>query len=196
MKQFLIELIGTFFLTLAIALTGNPLCYGLIFAGVVYLGAHISGGYCNPAITLALALRGKYKRDHIAYLMLGQVVGALLALFLSARATGQGFALPVDPSRVSMACLSEVLLTFFLCAIVLTVVNQKIKETGGLVIGFTLVALGYIGGMFNPAISLASQILCMFHDAGSADVNSLLVYFLCPLVGGAIAAVAYKNYQD
>ena len=98
MKRFIVELIGTFFLTLAIALTGNPLCYGLIFAAVIYLGAHVSGGYYNPAITLALCLRGKHKKNHLAHLILGQLVGACLALCLAARATGQGFTLPVDPS--------------------------------------------------------------------------------------------------
>jgi len=195
MKRFIVEFIGTFFLTLAIALTGNPLCYGLIFAAVIYLGAHVSGGFYNPAITLALFMQGKCKRDHAIRLMLGQLAGALCALFLSARATGQGFMLPADPSRVSMACLSEILLTFLLCAVVLSVIGQKLKEVGGLVIGFTLIALGYIGGMFNPAISLGSQLLNFLHG-GSCDMNSCLVYFVCPLIGAALSAVLYKHYQD
>ncbi len=195
MKRFLVELIGTFFLTLAIALTGNPLCYGLIFAAVIYLGAHVSGGYYNPAITLALCIRGKHKKDHVARLMLGQLVGAMLALFLSARATGQGFTMPSDPSRVSMMCLSEILLTFLLCALVLSLSAQKLKEVTGLVLGFTLIGLGYIGGMFNPAISLGSYLMTGF-NGGGYDVNGLLVFFVCPLVGGALAAVLYKHYQD
>ena len=195
MKRFLVELIGTFFLTLAIALTGNPLCYGLIFAAVIYLGAHVSGGYYNPAITLALCMRGKHKKVYVARLMLGQLVGAMLALFLSARATGQGFAVSVDPARVSMQCLSELLLTFLLCALVLSLAAQKLKEVTGMVLGFTLIGLGYIGGMFNPAISLGSQLMSVFYGGGF-DVNSLLVYLVCPLVGGALAAVLYKYYQD
>ena len=195
MKRFLIELIGTFFLTLAIALTGNPLCYGLIFAAVNYLGAHISDGYYNPAVTVALCLHGKHKKDHMLHLLFGQLAGAMLALFLSMRATGQGFALPADASRISMACLSEILLTFLLCAVILSINAQKIKEVGGLVIGFTLMGLGYIGGMFNPAISFASQLLNVSQGNGF-DVNSMLVYFICPLIGGALAAITFKHYQE
>lgn len=194
MKRFMIELIGTFFLTLAIALTGNPLCYGLIFAAVIYLGAHMSGGYYNPAITVALAMQGKHKRDHLLHLFFGQIAGAFLALFLSAHVTGQCFALPADPSRIAMACLSEILLTFLLCAVVLSVTTQKLKDDG-MIFGFTLIGLGYIGGLFNPAISFASQLLGVSHGNGF-DVNSLLIYFACPIIGGAFAAIASRHCQD
>lgn len=194
MKRFIIELIGTFFLTLAIALTGNPLCYGLIFAAVLYLGAHMSDGYYNPAITVALAVHGKHKKDHLLHLLFGQIAGALLALFLSAHVTGQGFMLPADPSRIAMACLSEILLTFLLCAVVISVGIQKLKEDG-MIIGFTLIGLGYIGGLFNPAISFASQLLGVSHGNGF-DVNSLLIYFVCPIIGGVLAAIACKRCHE
>lgn len=194
MKRFIVELIGTFFFTLAVSLTGNPLCYGLIFAAVIYFGAHVSGGYFNPAITLALSMRSRQKSDHIARLVLGQIAGALLALFLSARATGQGLTLYVDAARIPMMCLNESLLAFLLCAVVLSVTAQKLKETG-MILGFTLIGLGYIGGMFNPAISFASQFMCLL-NGGSVDVNSLIVYLVCPLIGGLVAAMTYKYYQD
>jgi len=196
MKRFIVELIGTFFLTLAIALTSNPLCFGIMFSAVIYLGAHVSGGYYNPAITLALFLRGKHKVDHLAHLILGQIVGACLALCLAYHSAGQAFTLSADPSNISMSCLTELLLAFLLCALVLSVSAQKLKEAGGLILGFTLMSLGYIGGVVNPAISFASQLLCMFHSGGGLDINSLLVFFVCPLIGGAVAAVGYKHYQD
>jgi len=191
MKHFLGELIGTFFLTLAIALTGNPLCYGLMFAAVIYIAGHTSGGYFNPAITVAFAMLGKYKRDRLSHLLLGQFVGAGVALYLAANATGQYFALPIaDPSQISMVGLCEILLTYLLVSVVLCAA-ARLKEVYGLVAGFTLISLGYIGGLFNPAISLASQLL----SGGGVDVNSLIAFFVCPLIGGVLAALCYKHCQ-
>jgi len=196
MKRFFIELIGTFFLTLALALTGNPLCYGLIFAAVIYLGAHISGGYYNPAISVALYMRGKHKREHLAHAVLGQLAGAMIALYAVAKGAARPFSLNVDPANVPFACLLEILLAFLLCAVVLSLVAQKNKDHLGLIAGFTLMALGYIiPGAFNPAISLGNQILCALHGA-PVDVNALIVYFIAPFVGGGIAALIYDKYQD
>ena len=65
MTKYLVEFIGTFFLVLTIGLAvanaGQlaPLAIGSVLMVMVYAGGHISGAHYNPAVTLAVFLRGK-----------------------------------------------------------------------------------------------------------------------------------------
>jgi aquaporin Z len=68
MKKYLVEFIGTFFLVLAVGMNvigcdpNNflpPLAIGLTLMIMVYAGGHVSGGHYNPAVTLAVWLRGR-----------------------------------------------------------------------------------------------------------------------------------------
>jgi aquaporin Z len=65
MRNYLTEFIGTFFLVLTIGLTvldGTPfapLAIGSSLMIMVYMGGHVSGGHYNPAVSLAVLLRGK-----------------------------------------------------------------------------------------------------------------------------------------
>lgn len=62
MNRYITELIGTFFLVLTIAFTGNPIAIGLVLTALVYMGGHISGAHYNPAVSLAIYLRKKYQQ--------------------------------------------------------------------------------------------------------------------------------------
>ena len=69
MRNYLTEFIGTFFLVLTIGLTvlgGTPLAplaIGASLMVMVYMGGHVSGGHYNPAVSLAVLLRGKMSSD-------------------------------------------------------------------------------------------------------------------------------------
>ena len=72
MNKYLTELIGTFFLVLTIGLTvlsGSslaPLAIGSALMVMVYMGGHISGAHYNPAVSVAVLLRGKMeKKDFV-----------------------------------------------------------------------------------------------------------------------------------
>lgn len=58
MKNYITEFIGTFFLVLAIGLTGNPIAIGTMLMVMVYMGGHITGAHYNPAVSLAMIIRG------------------------------------------------------------------------------------------------------------------------------------------
>ena len=67
MKNYIVEFIGTFFLVLVVGLTAGspgaaafaPVAIGTILMVMVYMGGHISGAHYNPAVTLAVLMRGK-----------------------------------------------------------------------------------------------------------------------------------------
>src|SRR5258708_4994345 len=94
MKKYLVEFIGTFFLVFTVGMTVidpgagalAPIAIGLSLMVMVYAGGPISGGHYNPAVTLAVFLRGKCpKKDVLPYIiaqLLAAVVAAQLVLFL------------------------------------------------------------------------------------------------------------------
>ena len=86
MRNYLTEFIGTFFLVLTIGLTvlgGTPLAplaIGASLMVMVYMGGHVSGGHYNPAVSLAVLLRGKMSSagEFFGY-VISQCAGALVA---------------------------------------------------------------------------------------------------------------------
>ena len=62
----------------------------LVIVGVVYAIGHISGGHINPAVTLSLAVSGKFPWREVPGYMLAQVVGALIGATRHLRHPGQG----------------------------------------------------------------------------------------------------------
>lgn len=67
MIKYVVEFIGTFFLVFTIgpvvidpgAGSLAPLAIGSVLMVMIYAGGHISGGHYNPAVTLAVWLRGR-----------------------------------------------------------------------------------------------------------------------------------------
>src|SRR5215510_5291597 len=90
MKRYLTEFIGTFFLVLTIGMTVidpgigafAPLAIGTALIVMVYAGGHVSGAHYNPAVTLAVWLRGKCHRSQIVGYIAAQIIGATLAAFV------------------------------------------------------------------------------------------------------------------
>lgn len=203
-RKYLVELIGTFFLTFVVALSGNPIAIGAILAAMVYMGGYISGGHYNPAVTLAAMLTGKRLdwKTGLSY-MFFQILGATLAastFFIMAQTTfmpeaGQGLG-------AGVVAASEVLFTMILALVVLHVTtSDTIKENHfyGLAIGLTIMAGGFSvspisGAVFNPAIGLGTLLVDIADIAkNSSQLTSFLSYYLlAPLVGGALAALLFR----
>jgi len=89
MRRYVTELIGTFFLVLTVccvSLTGTPLgalAVGAVLMTMIFAGGHISGAHYNPAVTLAVFLRGRLDVKEVGPYMGAQLVGALAAAGLS-----------------------------------------------------------------------------------------------------------------
>jgi aquaporin Z len=195
MKKYLIEFLGTLFLVLAIGLTKDPLAIGLTLAAMVYIGGHVSGAHYNPAISIAMLIRGKIEfKEFLGYItsqLLGGVVGTLAVLY-----QGNTFLpSPALDSTLKQAYMIEIMLTFVLVSVVLTVATAK-KLKGnfiyGFAIGLTLTGIAFIGApisgaVFNPAVAFGPIIL-----SGWYSPTGIWLYNLGPLAGGILAAIVFK----
>jgi len=75
------ECVGTFLLLTSILFTGNWLIIGLTLAGVIYITGNISGGHMNPAVSVAMYLKGAIDASECVGYSLSQILGAVIALY-------------------------------------------------------------------------------------------------------------------
>jgi aquaporin Z len=204
MKRYLTELIGTFFfvLTICMTLSGQvamaPLAIGCVLMAMVYMGAHVSGGHYNPAVSLAVMLRGKLSAIDFVPYILCQIAGAMGAAYLTFFLTGRTYA-PAPSANVLpfTAILVEGIFTFALCLVVLNVTTSPRTEGNsfhGLAIGgmfmVCLVIAGPIsGGAFNPAAAMGP--ITIQHWLGNGTLDHLGYYIVGPFLGGALAALVF-----
>ena len=85
MRKYLTEFIGTFFLVLTIGCaviggaTPAPLAIAAALMAMIFAGGHVSGAHYNPAVTLAIWLRGRCDTKDVVPYMIAQVLGACAA---------------------------------------------------------------------------------------------------------------------
>ncbi len=202
MRKYITEFIGTFFLVLTIGMVviggkGDfaPLAIGSSLMVMIFAGGHISGGHYNPAVTLAVLLRGKISMIDAILYMIVQISGAVIAsVVVSYLLNDKVPEMAVEMTNTSKGLLAEFLGTFALAYVVLNVATSK--ETSGnsfygLAIGFTVLTMalafgGVSGGAFNPAVAVG---ICMLKLASWATIW----VFLVGCFGGAsIAALIFR----
>ena len=202
MMKYLVELIGTFFLVATVGFTVIEPGAGALAAFaigsalmiMVYAGGHVSGGHYNPAVTLAVWLRGRCPTTDVPGYMIAQVAGGLIAAFLVMFMKDTSKVVASNPDVVR-AVVAELLFTFALCYVVLNVATAKATEGNsyfGLAIGFTVVvgafAVGGIsGGAFNPAVAVGITAM------GLSKLANIWIFLVGNFLGGALAALAFKS---
>jgi aquaporin Z len=198
-RKLLVEFIGTFFLVLTIGTTviGGvdvaPLAIGSVLMVMIFAGGHISGGHFNPAVSLAVFLRGKLPARELGPYWAVQLAGAVLAAFAARYIAGS----PPNPAlepEIGPALLAEALFTFALAWVVLNAATSRDTEGNsfyGLAIGFTVgagaFAVGAVsGGVFNPAVALGVSIM------GLVTWSAIWIYLVSNFAGAALAALAFS----
>jgi aquaporin Z len=201
-RKYAVEALGTFFLVFTVGaavLSGStytPLAAGAVLMAMIYAGGHISGGHYNPAVTMAVLLRGR--------IQIGEAIAYWIAQFAAGVLAGAVSHAVVNPATVrtltlsghafTAAALAELLFTFALCWVVLNVATSRHQSGNGffgLAIGFTVTAGafavgGISGGSFNPAVTLGGA------TGGMFAWSTLWIYFLVELGAGALAGLAFR----
>ena len=190
-----------------IGLTGVSLAFGLTVLTMAYTVGSISGGHFNPAVSLGLAIGGRFEfKDLIGY-WIAQVAGgiagaAVLYLIASGKAgfVAGGFASngydALSPGGYSMfaVLVMEVVMTAFFLIIILGS-TSKAAPAGfapiAIGLGLTLIHLVSIpvsNTSVNPARSLGAAI---FADTGA--LGQVWLFWVAPLAGAALGAVIWKS---
>jgi aquaporin Z len=200
-RKILVEGIGTFFLMLTVGMVVlapgagafGPLGYGAVLAAMVYAGGHVSGAHYNPAITLAVFIRGKATiHDVIGYIVFQLVAAAIAATLVLWFKEGGPLTLPEwDIPRVIAA---EFIFTFALVFVVLNVATARGVEGNsyyGIAIALIVVAGAYAvgplsGSALNPAVTIGSYVL---GGLGGLDVA---FFIAAQLLAGVSAALMFR----
>jgi aquaporin Z len=202
MKKYLVEFVGTFFLVATIGsvvMAPNdagalaPLAIGAVLMAMVFAGGHVSGAHYNPAVTIAVYLRGKCGAGDVPGYIVAQCAAAAAAAFTVLFLKGNPAAGPMQID-LPRALVAEFLYTFALCSVVLNVATSRGTSGNsfyGLAIGFTVLAGAYSvgavsGGAFNPAVAIGATLMGLF------SVANIWVYLVANFAAAAAAAAFFK----
>lgn len=229
MKKLLAEFIGTFWLvlggcgsavlaakfggdmssTLGIGLVGVSLAFGLTVLTMAYAIGHISGCHLNPAVSLGLAVGGRFSFSELPGYVIAQVLGAVLAAFVlqviaggapgfegGLASNGMGAASPGGYS-ITAGLVTEVVMTMMFLLIILGATSDKAPPGFAPIaigLGLTLIHLISIpvtNTSVNPARSTGPALL-----EGGIALQQLWMFWLAPLAGAAIAGVLSKFIES
>ena len=226
MKRYAAEMFGTFWLVLGgcgsavlaaafpevgIGLLGVSLAFGLTVLTMAFAIGHISGCHLNPAVSVGLWIGGRFPAKDLLPYILAQVLGAVLAaavlFFIASGKAGfdasAGFASngfgEHSPGGYSMAValVTEIVMTMFFLIVILG--STDARAPAGLApvaIGLCqalihLVSIPVTNTSVNPARSTG---VALFQ--GSWALAQLWLFWLAPIAGAALGALAYRFLAD
>lgn len=221
-RKYAAELIGTFWLTfggcgsavlaaafpeLGIGFLGVALAFGLTVLTMAYAIGHVSGCHLNPAVTIGLAAGGRFPAGQILPYIVAQVVGAVIgagALYVIASGKA-GFDLAGgfasngygehSPGKYGLgaALVCEMVLTAGFLFVIMGATHGKAP------VGFAPIAIGLALTLIhlisipvtntsvNPARSTGPALF-----VGGWALSQLWLFWVAPIVGGAIGGVLYR----
>lgn len=203
---------------------GVALAAGLVLVGVTAAFAHLSGGHFNPAVTLGAAIAGRTRWADLPLYWLAQVLGAVAAgatVFLTipqtlpsalqiadaptffastANSWGEASQLWLASQELTSfnqnsAFVIELIAGALLTAVVLgTAHRDRTGTTAPYAVGLTYAALILLagpitGGSANPARSTGTALF-----AGSVPLGQLWLFWVAPLLGGALVGLAAYGF--
>jgi glycerol uptake facilitator protein len=180
------------------------LAFGTVVVATVYALGHVSGNHINPAVTLGLAVTGKFPWREVPGYIGAQLAGATLGaaaiiavLGQQASDVGLGVASYADTVGVGQAFAAEFIGTFILVFTIFGVIHAKAPA------GFAGVAIGLVvfaaiipvapttGASINPARTVGPMLVQQI-AGGTVQWEQLPVYLLAELAAGVVAALAYS----
>ena len=223
-KKLYAEFLGTFVLVLFgcgaavlagsyVGVLGIALAFGLAVMVMWYAVGHISGGHFNPAVTIGLAISGRFGtgpggRKEVLYYIGAQLLGAILAAtILYLIATGRAHA-PVKVGafaannygtyKLGTALLTEIVMTFlFLTVIIGALAKDAYNKFAGVAIGLTLTAIHLVSiPVTNTSVNPARSTSQALFTSDPTALSHLWVFWVAPIAGAIIAGLVWKYVMD
>lgn len=229
--EFLAELMGSMFLILFgcgviasvnIGSNGAPInihiAWGIAVTFGIYVSGKISGAHLNPAVTLGLAVTGRFSWSKVWYYVLAQMIGCFIGAAI-VFVVYYGKWMEVDPNLEKTAGVfatfpavpgllygftDQVVGTFILVFLILTTGDANNTPAGAnlgpIIVGLIIVGIGLSFGFMhgyavNPARDLGPRLFAVavgFKNNGLTDGSNIwLVPVIGPIVGGVLGAVIY-----
>jgi aquaporin Z len=222
-RRALAEFLGTFWLVfggcgsavlaaafpqLGIGFSGVALAFGLTVLTMAYAIGHISGCHLNPAVTFGLVAGKRFPGSEILPYVISQVAGGIAAagvlyviasgkegFSLSSGFASNGYAAHSPGGYSLLACIvAEVVLTAFFLFIIMGATDRRAPAGfAPIAIGLGLTLIHLIGIpvtnlSVNPARSTGPAIF-----VGGWALSQLWMFWVAPIVGGAIGGVLYAG---
>lgn len=218
MKKLTAEFFGTFWLVfggcgsavlaagfpeLGIGFVGVSLAFGLTVMTMAYAVGHISGGHFNPAVSLGLAVGGRFEWKELPTYWIAQLLGSFTAagaLFVIASGapdfSAGGFASngfgELSPGGYSLqaALVAELLLTAMFLIVIMGATSSKAPAGfAPIAIGLALTLIHLISiPVTNTSVNPARSTSVAFY-ADTAAVSQVWFFWVVPLVGAAVGAL-------
>jgi len=219
MKKLAAETVGTFVLVfggcgsavfsaafpnVGIGLLGVSLAFGLTVLGCAYALGSVSGCHLNPAVSVGLAVGGRFPFKDLPGYIIAQVLGAILAagaLLMLLKGMPDGYDAAVgglaangfadhSPGKYSMVSglVAEIILTFIFLTVILGATSKKAPAGfAGIPIGLTLTLVHLVGIPItnlsvNPARSTGPAIF-----VGGWALEQLWLFWAAPIAGAIVA---------
>lgn len=230
-SEFLAEIIGSMFIALfgcgvvASVVVGNNgapinihIAWGLAVTFGIYASGKISGAHLNPAVTLALAVTGRFQWSKVWYYIVAQMIGFFIGAAI-VFAVYYGKWIEVDPNFENTAgvfttfpavpgflygFIDQVVGTFLLVFLILATGDSNNTPAGAnlgpIIVGLIIVAIGMSFGFMhgyaiNPARDLGPRLFAVlvgFKNNGLTDGSNVwIVPIIGPIVGGIFGAIVY-----
>ncbi|MBA8887064.1 aquaporin Z [Dokdonella fugitiva] len=191
---------------LGIGFAGVALAFGMTVLTMAYAVGHVSGGHFNPAVSVGLAAGGRFPVGDVVPYVIAQVLGAVAAAavlyFIASGKPGfetgafatNGYG-DLSPGHYSMqaALACEIVMTFFFVFVIMGSTHGA-APTGfaPIAIGFALTLIHLVSiPVTNTSVNPARSTGVAFF-ASTAATSQLWLFWLAPLVGGALGGFAYR----
>lgn len=219
MKKYIAEVIGTFVLVtfgcgtaIAVGCSSEAgsgylltaLAFGLVIVAMAYSIGNISGCHINPAVSIAMLIRGQLSMTDFVGYVISQCIGSALGCVVLGVVFGFDCGFGANQVQAGWtngtemgALIVEIILTFvFVLAIIGVTSKTENSAVSGIVIGLTLtlvhiLGIALTGTSVNPARSLMPALF-----AGGTALAQVWIFIVGPLIGGALAAVVYSFLED
>lgn len=187
---------------------GVSLAFGLTVVTMAYAVGHVSGGHFNPAVTIGTAVAGRTAwKDVPAYIVTQVVAGILAGGLLTAIANGKpgfdrighlaangyGSHSPEHYSLLACFIAEAVLTAIFLFVILGSTDDRAPAGFGPLAIGLCLTLIHLVSiPITNTSVNPARSTGVAFFNGNGAP-GQLWLFWVAPIVGAAVAGIAYKT---